>query len=73
MDLSLLPPLYLIYVANPSDSGKVCVMELPYLFLSYMLTACAFYNRNSNITLLLVPSKVIVSANISIRSMRNLT
>lgn len=23
MDLSLLPPLYLIYVANPSDSGKV--------------------------------------------------
>lgn len=24
MDISLLPPLHLIYAENPSDSGKVC-------------------------------------------------
>lgn len=24
MDVDLLPPLYLIYAENPSDSGKVC-------------------------------------------------
>lgn len=24
MDVSLLPPLYIIYAENPSDSGKVC-------------------------------------------------
>lgn len=26
MDFSLLPPLYLIYAENPSDSGKVSVV-----------------------------------------------
>lgn len=29
MDVSLLPPLHLIYAENPSDSGKV---SLPYCF-----------------------------------------
>lgn len=25
MDISVLPPLHLIYAENPSDSGKVCL------------------------------------------------
>ena len=25
LDVNLLPPLYLIYAENPSDSGKVCI------------------------------------------------
>lgn len=33
MDLSLLPPLYLIYAENPSDSGKVSNTE--WLHLCY--------------------------------------
>lgn len=32
MDLSLLPPLYLIYAVNPSDSGKVSGMEWLHLY-----------------------------------------
>jgi hypothetical protein len=40
MDLSLLPPLYLIYAANPSDSGKVSVMECLYLCYYYVCSLC---------------------------------
>lgn len=44
MDLSLLPPLYLIYVANPSDSGKVSVMECLNLCYYGMNSACTLYS-----------------------------
>lgn len=35
MDISLLPPLYLIYAENPSDSGKVSI-EAQLHFSSYL-------------------------------------
>lgn len=46
MDLSLLPPLYLIYAANPSDSGKVSVIEWLYLcsyYYYYYVYVCSLF------------------------------
>jgi hypothetical protein len=41
LDVNLLPPLYLIYAENPSDSGKVCsiLVNIPnLLFEKYFYT-----------------------------------
>lgn len=35
IDISLLPPLYLIYTENPSDSGKVSIIK--WILLSFIL------------------------------------
>jgi len=44
MDINLLPPLYLIYADNPSDSGKVYILVDPivHLFSTFIhvLAAC---------------------------------
>lgn len=40
MDVNLLPPLYLIYAENPSDSGKVRVCST--LLVSELWMKCCF-------------------------------
>lgn len=35
MDIGLLPPLYLIYAENPSDSGKVSVTRQNFLYIFF--------------------------------------
>jgi hypothetical protein len=46
LDITLLPPLYLIYAENPSDSGKVCsiffFLLLTILAYSFAQLICAF-------------------------------
>lgn len=55
MDVDLLPPLYLIYAENPSDSGKVSFVSFDstgaFIFLSASFIIHSFGFNHSHDTL----------------------